>query len=584
MPFCTECGTAASRAPEAPQPPPARSQLAGTILATAPPPPASGDFAATGIKPASTPKSRKLLMIVVGVGVLVIAAAVLLLVWKPFSNKPPSLGGIEARQPIVHAGDGVTLTARAIDPNDDTLSYQWMASAGRIIGDGSAVTLSTSDVDASSGRTDVTIHLTVSDGRGGTASADQIITVTPSLAVPPPVNHPDRTLTVSLAADQRSVRVGDVVNLAAQIANRDPNEVTYEWKTSAGAIQAGGRTASLQTSGVQLSGSARQVSVTVTVKDAAGASVADTATISVLAVAPSNWPPTISLRPSRRSVQQGEDVEILATATDRDGDPLTYSWNVAGGQLSGGGNRVTLRTTAASPGDVEVSATVSDGRGESATDRVTISVVPRANHSPTISSVEADRTRARVGERVSVSARASDPDNDELRYSWTSSAGTIRGNGSTAALDTSGIEPGSGSTQVRLTVTVNDQRGGVATESTSLTVGEQPGPVPRPSGRLSGYCAMEGENIIVTLAGTPGATGASSGLIDVTASSSGEVQLSGVWPAGACRVNAGSQQNVDKISIVQSPLPSNGYSKVIVRVRPKNSKQQVRFTITWRTL
>jgi hypothetical protein len=229
---------------------------------------------------------------------------------------------------------------------------------------------------------------------------------------------------------------------------------------------------------------------------------------------------------------------------------------------------------------------VSDGRGESTTDRVTITVVPRANHSPTISSVDPDRTRARVGERVSVSARASDPDNDELRYSWTSSAGTVRGSGSIVTLDTSGIEPDSGSTQVRLSVTVSDQRGGTATDSTSVMVFEQrkPPEQPRPTGRISAYEAKEADDLIVTLTGTPGATDASSGMIDVTTGAGGAVQVSGAWPSGPCRVNAGSQQNVDKISIVQSPLPSNGYSKVIVRVRPKNSKQSVRFTISWRAL
>jgi hypothetical protein len=277
-------------------------------------------------------------------------------------------------------------------------------------------------------------------------------------------------------------------------------------------------------------------------------------------------------------------VEISANAADRDGDPLTYTWNVAGGQLSGSGNRVTLRTSGSAPGQVEVSATVSDGRGESATDRVTIVVMPRANHSPAISSVDPDRTRVRVGERVSVSARASDPDNDELRYSWTSSAGTIRGSGSTVTLDTSGIEPDSGSTQVRLTVTVNDQRGGIATDSTSVTVQQRVVPPPPPPTPLSATRAIEGDEVIVTITGSPGASAASSGSIELTAGPFG-AQVSGVWPPGACRLPVPVfLQNVDRVTFAETPLRSNGYSRIVVRVRPKNSRQPVRLRILWQAI
>ncbi|HEY3138507.1 MAG TPA: hypothetical protein VGL29_20960, partial [Blastocatellia bacterium] len=536
--FCTDCGAAMPRAPE-PQPAPAPSQWESTLVASAPPIPAYDDFAATVITPPVTQPSRRLPLIIAGVGALAVATVLLLFILKPFSNKPPVLAGIDASQLFVHAGDSVTLTARATDPNDDVLTYKWMASAGQLIGDGLSITLSTAGVDPGAGRADIKVNVTVSDGRGGSASAGQTITVTPAIVADTGTPNPvASTLGVNLEASPRSISAGETVSLTANVSNRDPNEVTYEWKTSAGTLRSGGRSATLDTSSVQLGGNSRQVSVTVTVRDASGAAVTDTATISVAATAPSNWPPTISLRANRQSVQQGEDVEIFANASDRDGDPLAYSWKVSEGQLVDSGDHVTLKTSGAAPGQVEVAASVSDGRGGTATDRVTITVTPRANHTPTISLVDVDKSRARVGERVSFSARAADPDGDELRYSWSSSAGTIRGSGSTVTLDTSGIEPDSGSMQVRVTVTVDDQRGGRVTDSAFVTViGEQRPvpPPPRPTRALSVSQAWEGEELIVTITGSPGASEASSGSIEVTAGASGG-SVSGMWPSGACRL------------------------------------------------
>lgn len=176
--FCTECGGAVPSAarPELPLLP-TGSQWDSTLVAGAPLLTANHTFAAVEITPASRPKNGKLSLIIVGIGVLVIAAAVLLLVLKPFSNKPPALGGIEASQLMAYAGDRVSLTARATDPNGDKLTYNWMASAGELIGDGPMMTLSTAGVDPDSGREDIRVHVTVSDGHGGTASADQTVTV-----------------------------------------------------------------------------------------------------------------------------------------------------------------------------------------------------------------------------------------------------------------------------------------------------------------------------------------------------------------------------------------------------------------------
>jgi hypothetical protein len=71
-----------------------------------------------------------------------------------------------------------------------------------------------------------------------------------------------------------------------------------------------------------------------------------------------------------------------------------------------------------------------------------------------------------VGDQVSLSATASDPNGDQLAYSWKSSGGQIVGQGANTQFDTRGLEPG----DYTMTVEVNDGRGGVASDSKTIRV------------------------------------------------------------------------------------------------------------------
>lgn len=191
LPFCTECGTAAPRAPE-PEPRLAPSRLGDTLAAGVPVLPPSDDFAGEAVIPSLPQRSRKLPVTIIGIGILTISLVALLIASRLFSNRPPVIGGIDASQLFVRAGDSVTLTAHAIDPNDDALTYKWIASAGQIAGTGSTVTLSTIGATPGSGPTDIRVRVTVSDGRVETTSADKTISVyPPTIATEEPTTNPE---------------------------------------------------------------------------------------------------------------------------------------------------------------------------------------------------------------------------------------------------------------------------------------------------------------------------------------------------------------------------------------------------------
>jgi len=89
-----------------------------------------------------------------------------------------------------------------------------------------------------------------------------------------------------------------------------------------------------------------------------------------------NLPPLVSL-PATASVESGKQVTLKATASDPNGDPLTYQWTVPAGLTASGQNSATLVVTGpnvTSDTAYDLSLTVSDGALDaSAATRLTVS-------------------------------------------------------------------------------------------------------------------------------------------------------------------------------------------------------------------
>jgi outer membrane protein OmpA-like peptidoglycan-associated protein len=76
-----------------------------------------------------------------------------------------------------------------------------------------------------------------------------------------------------------------------------------------------------------------------------------------------NQPPVISCSPERNPINAGERVAVISTASDPDGDPLTYSYTTTGGQISGSGPSAQFDSTGLAPGSYSITCTADDGRG-----------------------------------------------------------------------------------------------------------------------------------------------------------------------------------------------------------------------------
>ena len=90
---------------------------------------------------------------------------------------------------------------------------------------------------------------------------------------------------------------------------------------------------------------------------------------------PENRPPTVKARCEPCTVEVGRTSTVTADATDPDGDPLTYKWSAPAGKFTAPGDRQTPWTAPMQEGPVQVTVTVDDGKGGTASDSVTIQVI-----------------------------------------------------------------------------------------------------------------------------------------------------------------------------------------------------------------
>lgn len=86
----------------------------------------------------------------------------------PAQNQSPIVSCASERTEIL-PGESVTIRATASDPDGDPLTYEWSATAGRLVGSGSTATFDFTGVTAPA---TATITVRVSDGHGNTASSD----------------------------------------------------------------------------------------------------------------------------------------------------------------------------------------------------------------------------------------------------------------------------------------------------------------------------------------------------------------------------------------------------------------------------
>jgi outer membrane protein OmpA-like peptidoglycan-associated protein/opacity protein-like surface antigen len=106
----------------------------------------------------------------------------------------------------------------------------------------------------------------------------------------------------------------------------------------------------------------------------------------VVVAAPENRPPTVSVASDRPEILPGENVMVRATASDPDGDPLTYAWTTTAGRVTGTDLTTTLDFTGTpAPASAIVTVSVSDGHGHTTSSNTTVALREPARPAEAIS-------------------------------------------------------------------------------------------------------------------------------------------------------------------------------------------------------
>ncbi|MEO6689542.1 MAG: Ig-like domain-containing protein [Dokdonella sp.] len=299
---------------------------------------------------------------------------------------------------------------------------------------------------------------TVSDGRGGTATA--MVTIAVSAAQ---VNQ------LPLARnDNATAAFGQTTTVDVLANDTDPDGDSLSL-VSVGAPLHGTAVVSgrnvIYTPATGFSGSDR---VTYTISDGHGG----TAT-AILVV-------TVAMRPNRAPVARADTaaaafgqlttIDVLANDFDIDGDPLSVSavTSAAHGTVTISGSSLLYTPVAGFVGVDTFRYTITDGRGGGASALVTINVAPLPNRPP-IAVADAATTAFAQPVTISVLGNDSDPDGDALSIvSFTApQLGTVLMSGNTL-IYTPGVAGAAGID--RFTYTISDGRGGTATAGVTVTI------------------------------------------------------------------------------------------------------------------
>ncbi len=327
------------------------------------------------------------------------------------------------------AGQVVTFDGSGSQSSNPISSYTWD------FGDGNTATGPQATHTYNQDGT-FTVSLTVTDNQGQQASTTQTIKVDPQ-------PQPNPLVAKITGPAQGQGQVGQALAFDGQASTSDTPLNSIQWDFGDGTTDSG----SLAVNHTYQNPGA--YTVLLTLANDAGQNNTTSQQVTIQAAPAANQPPQPAIQADATTVEAGGTVNFDASGTTAGSPIASYDWDFGDGN-SGSGQLASHDFT--QPGSYNVTLTVTDQNGQSATATETITVNPKAAQPTPLTAIISALATADVGQPVTFDGQGSTSGGTITGVQWDFGDGTTGGGGLTdLVVDHTYQQPGVYTVQLTLT-------------------------------------------------------------------------------------------------------------------------------------
>lgn len=378
------------------------------------------------------------------------------LIVNPAAVNQPPVANAGGNQTITLPLNALSLSGSGSDPDGSIATYLWTKISGPLV----TMTNTSNPVLSLSGLAEgnYSFRLTVTDNGGLSSSNDASVTVLPNSVNQLPIANAGTDITLTLPLDNTTV--------FGSASDPDGSIATYSWSQESGVAAT---LTNISTPNLSVAGLvAGSYTMRLTVTDDKGGSAFDDVLITVNAVA-TNQPPVANAGSDKTITLPTSLTNLAGSGSDPDGSIASYAWSKISGPTVtlGDVTQSSLSISDLVEGSYTFRLQVQDNLGLTATDDVSVTVLPQSVNQSPVANAGPDKTIFLPATTITLLGLANDPDGAIASVAWTQIGSTLTlVNANTQTLTVNDLIEGT----FKFRLTVTDDEGATSFDEVLVTV------------------------------------------------------------------------------------------------------------------